>query len=226
MNKKLRSKAIQLRLQKAMSYSAIKKALGVSKSTLSYWLKDYPLTKEKISELQKSGWSTSEISREKYRATMRETKEKIAEGEYVTYKKVLGNIGDKALFVSGLMLYSAEGDKKNSNRICLANTDTKLIFFFMSWLTKFYEVDRSTIKFQLHLYEDMDVKKEKEYWRGELSVEDVQFYKPSIRKVTRNSFSYSESYRHGTCSLYVLNTRKKTQLMMAIKAFLELYKDI
>jgi len=49
-----REKAIALRKQE-MSYSQIKKVLGVSKSTLSYWLKDFPLSKERVEELQRKG---------------------------------------------------------------------------------------------------------------------------------------------------------------------------
>ena len=57
MNSQLREKAINLRLKEELSYSEIQKRLHVSKSTLSYWLKDYPLTEEKILELRRKGWS-------------------------------------------------------------------------------------------------------------------------------------------------------------------------
>ena len=44
-------KALALRKQE-ISYSQIKKILGVSKSTLSDWLHKFPLSEEKIRELQ------------------------------------------------------------------------------------------------------------------------------------------------------------------------------
>ena len=46
-------KALTLRKQ-GMSYGQIKKILKISKSTLSDWLKNYPLTEERIRELQKN----------------------------------------------------------------------------------------------------------------------------------------------------------------------------
>jgi hypothetical protein len=55
-----------------MSYSQIKQAIGVSKSTLSGWLKDYPLSKERIDELR----GKSERRIERYRETMRKKREK------------------------------------------------------------------------------------------------------------------------------------------------------
>ena len=65
-----REKALLLRKQ-GMSYSQIKKILKVSKSTLSLWLRNYPLLKERIRELQKS-----EAVIEKIRNTKRKKKEK------------------------------------------------------------------------------------------------------------------------------------------------------
>lgn len=72
MHSQLRQKAIDLRVAEDLSYGAIHKKLGVAKSTLSYWLKEYPLSRERILELRKLGWTKGEASREKFRATMRE----------------------------------------------------------------------------------------------------------------------------------------------------------
>ena len=47
-----REKAIVLRKEKRMSYSAIAAVLHVPKSTLSYWLKDLPLTDTEIRDLR------------------------------------------------------------------------------------------------------------------------------------------------------------------------------
>jgi len=44
-----------------------------------------------------------------------------------------------------------------------------------------------------------------------------------LRKLQKSSFSYRESYRHGTCSIYTFGKEKKRELMAAIQAFLNLY---
>lgn len=46
----LKSKAVQLRIEDRMSLREIHGELGVSKSTLSLWLKDYPLTEVELAE--------------------------------------------------------------------------------------------------------------------------------------------------------------------------------
>jgi len=75
MNKKLRSEAVKLRLDKQMSYTAIRDKLGVPKSTLSGWLCDYPLSEERILELRRKGWKKGEASRERFRNSMRRKRE-------------------------------------------------------------------------------------------------------------------------------------------------------
>lgn len=59
-----KEEAIKLRLQ-GNSYSQIKSVLKVNKSTLSYWLKDFPLSEEKIQKLR----DRNPQRIEKYRAT-------------------------------------------------------------------------------------------------------------------------------------------------------------
>ena len=221
-----RTEALRLRLELNMSYSQIKERLNLSKSTLSYWLRDFPLSESRIAELKLAGWSNGEASRERFRKTMREKKEKKAELVYKTQLKKLDGLPDIALFVAGLMLYLAEGDKKNIGRISIANTDYRTIKFFLSWLRKFMRVNIASVRVQLHLYENMNINEEFNFWTKALGLSNAQFYKPSIRPVLKNSFNYRESYRHGTCSVYCLSTEKKTELMMAIKAFLKASEKI
>ena len=121
------------------------------------------------------------------------------------------------------MLYLGEGDKKNNTRISLANTDSGIIKFFVKWLIEFLNVNKKEIKIQLHLYENMNIEKEREFWKDKLGFQKNQFYKPWITKLKKASFSYKESFRHGTCSLYVLGVEKKRELMVAIQAFLDRY---
>lgn len=217
----LRATAIRLRLESRYSYSRIRQELGVSKSTLSYWLKEFPLTKAEILKLQKDGWSKAEAGYEKYRRTMgelRARKEVVVKNEFLNRFK---SISDNELFIAGLMIYYAEGDKKNQNRIVLANTDYRMIKFFINWQKRFLQIEDNKFKVQLHLYENMNIKTEFEFWQNKLNIPKNQFYKIQIRPNKVNSFSYSESYRHGTCSLFVLNSEKKMKLMAAIDAFLQ-----
>jgi len=221
MNKYLKQKAIQLRLEKQLSYSAIQKELSVAKSTLSEWLKPFPLSREKILELKRLGWKNSEAKIEMFRETMRQKREKKDKGMYEKYLTQFQKVSDEAIFISGLVLYLAEGGKTNNYTVSLANTDSRIIKFFVKWLRVFFQVPRSRLRAHLHLYEDMDIAKETEFWKNELSFKGSQFYKPYVTKLKRASFLYKESFRHGTCSVMVSNTELKRRIMMAIKAYLK-----
>lgn len=223
MKKQLRQLAVQLRISQNLSYSEIKGRLGVPKSTLSYWLKNLPLEESKIKELQKAGWKKSEASRERYRNTMKEKRLAKDQVVYENYDKMFCNLSNQAAFVAGLMLYLAEGSKNDYTKIVLANTDYKIIQFFISWLIEFLQVKKEKIKIQLHLYNNMDLEKEQNFWQNRLELEKTQFYKTQVRELKASSFTYKDSKRHGTCSVYVLGVEKKRQVTMAIKAFLDNY---
>ena len=226
MKTELRQKAIDMRVDDEASYSEIRKKLGVAKSTLSYWLREHPLSSKRISELRKSGWEKGEASREKYRNTMREKKEKIRARVYQTEKEKFQNLSQETLYVAGLMLYSAEGGKKDAHRITLANTDVAIILFFIKWVQMFFDIETRQLRFQLHLYENMNIRKEEKFWRDSFSgnIKKSQFYKTQIRPLKAGSFTYKGSNNHGTCSIFVSSTEKKVKLIQSIRAFFDLHK--
>lgn len=223
MHKELKEKAIKLRIENNLSYGAILAQVPVARSTLSEWLRHYPLSEEKILELRKRGWEKGEASREKFRETMRKKREERLKKVYDVCLARMSKIPKDSFFVAGLMLYLGEGSKTNNSKIALANTDSKLISFFVKWLGEFMAIPKDKLKIQLHLYPTMEIEKEKEFWKNTLGLDDGQFYKPYISKILRSSFTYKESYRHGTCTVYFGSVEKKMELMASIQAFIDLY---
>src|SRR3989344_8745144 len=223
MHKELKAKALKLRTENNLSYSAILIQVPVAKSTLSEWLRHFPLSKEKILELRRGGWKKGEASREKFRETMRKKRNERMKKIYNICTAKISKIPKDAFFVAGLMLYLGEGSKTNYSKIALANTDPNIVLFFTKWLNDFLDIPKERLKAQLHLYPNMDIEKEKEFWKNVLGFEDKQFYKPYISKILRSSFTYKESFRHGTCSVYFGSVEKKSELMASIQAFMDLY---
>lgn len=130
MHKELKAKAIKLRTENNLSYNAILAEIPVAKSTLSEWLKHFPLSKEKILELRREGWKKGEASREKFRETMRNKRNERMKKIYNACVTKMSKISEDAFFVAGLMLYLGEGSKTNYSKIALANTDPKIVLFF------------------------------------------------------------------------------------------------
>ncbi|PJA94476.1 hypothetical protein CO131_01180 [Candidatus Kaiserbacteria bacterium CG_4_9_14_3_um_filter_50_16] len=218
-----REKAIELRLTQKLGYGAIAKQVKVSKSTLSRWLEDLPLTEERVLELRREAWGRGEARRERFRQTMRAKRDERERQIYLRQKKKLARISRQELFIAGLMLYAAEGDKKTRAEIAFSNTDSVMVAFFARWLEEFLDISQEKLKIQLHLYENMDVLVEETFWKRQLNMNQGQLCKSQIRPLRPGKFSYLEPFRHGTCKLYVGGVMKKTELMLSIRAFFDTY---
>ena len=209
MKAELRQKAIKLRMESRLSYSEIQKRLNIPRSTLSYWLQEHPLNEAEIVKLRRRAWLKGEASRERFRNAMKEKRERLEQEVYYQQRKKLINIKRESYFVAGLMLYLGEGDKKNKNRVGIANADPAVIQFFVKWLEDFFGIDKQKIRAELHLYENMDIEAEKLFWEKITGFSKNQFYKTQIRKLQKGKFA---------------SVDKKREMMMAIKAFLDLYQ--
>lgn len=218
MRAKDREMAVRLRKVDRLSYSAILRRIKVSKSTLSYWLRDLPLTDAEIKTLKTISWHKGEAAREKYRNAMAlQRKRKLVE-IYRSQKERLLPLTKRDAYIAGLMLYVGEGDKRNPHRVSLANSDPFVITFFTKWLQSFLKIPRKNLRFGLHLYANMKIAEERKFWQDTLGFGRGSFYKDQIRPV-RTAFSYTEGYRHGTCTVYVIGSEAKALIMQAIRVF-------
>ncbi len=191
-----RVKARALRMQ-GLSYSEIKDSLKVSKSTLSMWLKDMPLTNEKINELR----AHSPRRIERFRRTMAKKREAHVTETWVKATQDFGTLTKRKIFIAGLFLYWGEGGKTNPYAITLSNTDPGMIRFYMMWLRNL-EIPHEKIKIRLYLYSDMDIEKEILFWSKVTHINKQQFMKPSIKKSLHEELN-ERGFCHGTCNVIV-----------------------
>ncbi|MFA5051323.1 MAG: helix-turn-helix domain-containing protein [Patescibacteria group bacterium] len=214
-----REKAIKLRKEEK-SYSQIKKILGISKSTLSCWLKDYPLSKQRIRELR----DCNEQRIEKYRETMREKREKRLKKIYGEQKQLWLPLTNRELFFAGLFLYWGEGRKGFQSAIEVSNTDPSMIRFVIYWLTKILKIPKEKIKVGLHLYKNMDIKKEHLFWSKTLNLSPSQFRKPYIKESSNLRINHKGGFGHGTCRIYICDARIKEKIILLIQGITNQYK--
>ncbi len=198
--------------QKGMSYSQIKEKLGISKSTLSGWLYNMPLSAERIRELQ----ADSPIRIEKYRNTMRTKREARLDEVYNKVSKDIGSISKKDLFLAGLFLYWGEGTKAQKGSVNLTNTNPAMLKFFIKWL-ELFDVKRKNLKVKLHLYSDMNIKKSVAFWSKELKIPISQFRKSYIKKTQLKSITYKNGFGKGTCCVMFDNRDLWEYIIMSLK---------
>lgn len=191
--KEEKNQAIKLR-QQGMSYSQIKEKLSISKSTLSGWLSEMPLSKNRLDELQRN-----ERVIEKIR-TAKLSKRNSRIG--IVRKNVSSEIGllsKREFFISGFFLYWAEGGKTTRYTASLSNTDPRMIRAFIKWL-RILGAPMGKMYIRLHLYIDMNEDEEIEYWAKELKIPKTYFRKSYIKKSKLSELTYI-SRGHGTCNV-------------------------
>ena len=213
----IREKALALR-NEGKSYSEIKTILRVSKSTLSLWLRQYPLSQKQMKLLR----DFSDIRIEKYRQTMRQKKQSRLNQEYIKSKREILPFSKRELLITGLTLYWGEGSKNLPGSLSVSNSDPKLVRFALHWFTFALAIPKAKINARLHLYQDMKEKAEINYWSVQIGLPVSRFGKSYIKSSNRTDLTY-KSFGHGTCNLYVSDIRIKERILMAIKAIADYY---
>lgn len=197
---KLQEKIIAVQLRKTgFSYSKIFKKVRVSKSTLSHWLRDIELTskqKEKILKgREKSRYAGSKAQQIK--------RIKVTEEITTAGKKEFYSLIKNSLFLAGLCLYWAEGDKHKQERVKFTNSDEKMISLMMRWFREICGVPEEKFRVALHIHNLHIAKNIKRYWSEITGVPEKQFQKIYIKQTTlrhRRNVLYN-----GTCAIVVHN---------------------
>lgn len=212
-----RLQAIKLR-KEGKSYSQIKKAVGVSKSSLSLWLRQYPLSEKRLRELR----DFNEQRIERFRNTMRAKRESRLEKVYQEEQNYLLPLTKKELYIAGLLLYWGEGAKTTPYAASLSNTNPEVVKFFLFWLISVLLVPKKKIIIRLHIYADMDKKEEINFWSKQLGLPLSQFKPPYVKKTTLRGLTY-KGFGHGTCNLIVHGRQYIEKILMGINVISDEY---
>ena len=206
------AQALKLR-RRGWSYSAIKKELGIAKSTASAWLNKYPLTEKQIRQF-------SPLSRERriehFRDTFRKKRLQALNEAYDIEKDKINNLSQREIYLMGLMLYWGEGMKATRGTISFANTNPAMIRMAIYWLVHCMGFERNKLRVKLHLYSDMKIDIETQYWIDELNLPVMQFKKPYIKESKFGNLT-QKGFGHGTCDLNVYGTKKKDLIIMGMQ---------
>ena len=206
-----KSKAIALR-KKGMSYSQIKQELGINKSTLSGWLSSMPLSEKRIRELR----DFSPMRIERCRNTKMRKRQVRLDSVYVRVARDIGALSERELFLAGLFLYWGEGGKTKKCTTVLTNTNPKMVAFFLKWLD-ILGVPRDRLRVHLHLYVDMDIKKQIAFWSKVTGLQESQFRKPHIKKSRLADITYKTGFGQGTCSVIYDNRDMSEYVLSGVR---------
>jgi len=195
-----KNKALELR-HLGRSYNAIAKELGVSKGTVSAWLKDLVWSKKIKDQLvAANNFQSKERARKIGKINqvrwlkLREDKRAQAQDEFPKSK-------NHPLFVPALMLYWAEGDSNlKEGNVRLTNTDPRMVKLFIAFAMNFLLVPIEDIKMGLILYPDLDQVGCINYWSEYTGIPMANFYKVQYIKGSHPT----KRLENGICSVRIV----------------------
>ena len=214
----LRLKAIELR-GRGESVNEIARFLGVSKGTVSLWVRDVILTVNQLEKLRNRSIVGSERGRLKGAITQKNRRlSKIRKYKRKGVKH-FKDLTQEGFFAAGLALYWAEGSKKTPG-VVVCNSDYRIINFLIRWLEMFFGVNKKDFAVNVGINEIHQDREDtvKKYWSEKTGIPLSQFRKTSYKKVRNIKVYSNHNYHFGTFNLKVL---KSTDLYYKILGLIE-----
>lgn len=201
------------------SIGSIKLKLGVSKSSVSLWCSDIELTTEQRDCLIESDRRGGAIGRAKASISIRKERLNRMSKYMVKGRKMVGQMSNRDLFLVGIALYWAEGDKKN-RRLKFTNSDPEMIKIWIKWLKECLKVPRDDIYCylginQLHLKRVEIVEK---YWSDVSGIPLENFRKVSLKKVNALKIYENSEEHFGTLNIRVKRSTNLNYLVLGLIA--------
>jgi transposase len=177
----LRAKARRLREQ-GLAYNQIAAELGVSKSSISLWVRDLP---------RPEGLSYEECCRRvaegvrRYWAAERPIREAQREATRAAAAAEIGNLTQRELLAVGAIAYWCEGAKNKPyhrhDRVTFTNSDPALITLFLRFLDA-AGIDRNMIIYRVYIHETADVAGAERFWLEVTGAKSAQFRRSALKR--------------------------------------------
>jgi AcrR family transcriptional regulator len=201
----LQEKARLLRAE-GRTLQDIADALGVSKSSVSLWVRDVDI------EPLKRRQSLNRRPHPQHVA-------KLAEIELCQSCAVdrVGRLSEQAFLAAGAALYAGEGSKSDG-KVLFANTNPEMVAFFCAWLRRFFVIDESRLRARVYLHEGLDLDATEDHWSRLISVPRAQFRAP-YRAKPDPSIRHAK-HEHGCVYVYYCCSRTHREVMGLVRALL------
>ena len=213
--------AEQLRHEKGMSYNEIAASMGISKGTLSFWLRDVPLTPEQEQRLQDRLWANRAGFAARALPTNRKRHAQAREDAWRAGASVIEQLPeDRSVDELALaMLYLGEGSKSR-HRVQLASMDVRIMRYYVGTLIRLYNVDVCRMSVRLNLVEaarsiEFELKL---WWSSHLGIPLERFVRSQYD--ARNTTLVLTHDYHGVCTVSLGDTFLQQRLLGLAQAYL------
>lgn len=188
----LKEKSIELR-KEGKTYSEIMAVIPVAKSTISLWLQNVGLAKKQVQRITEKRIEGQKKAARAKRAIRERKQEQI----YLEAEKDIEHISKRDLWMIGVALYWAEGNKEKDyhpgSQVIFSNSDVRMIKVFMKWLKVCLNIQKEQIVFEIYLHESLkgSISKVIDYWSEQLKTPVTEFTRIYLK---RNKINIDRRY--------------------------------
>ena len=141
--------------------------LGVSKSSVSGWVRDVDFVPQPRNRGHPAG----------PHHPMRRRKEADIAAARLEAEQRIGEVSDRDLLMFALALYAGEGGK-SEGAVIFANSDPVLISAFLHWLRSEFDLDEERFRGRLYLHADLDLDAATAFWSLRSGIPTERFHRP------------------------------------------------
>lgn len=212
----LHARARELRAGGA-TYDEIAAELGVSKGSVSLWVRHMPrrgrISYEEFRKRNAEGvsryWQAEAARREAGRQQISETA-----------ASQIGVLSDREILIAGAIAYWCEGSKnkpyRRANRVTFINADPGLITFFLRFLA-LAGVTSDRLICRVHIHESADVAAAQRFWQEVTGLTGDQFRQPTLKRHNPKTIRKNTGDDYHGC--LVINVRRSAWLYRQIEGW-------
>lgn len=153
----------------AWTLNEIAAELGVSKSSVSLWVRDLAFTPRARINLPKA-------RNRPPNALQRRKQDEIDRFRAEGLERI-GRLSDRDLLIAGTALYAGEGSKRDG-KVGFANTNPAMMRLFCLWLRSVFDIDEPRLRIHLYLHQGLDLDAAMTHWSAVTTIPLGQFGAP------------------------------------------------
>ena len=197
----LKEKAINYR-KRGYSYNMISQEMGLSKGTLSDWLREIPYkpNKEVIKRIGLARMKSANFRHEQRMSDIVNMRN--------LAKKDIGKLTKRDLWLLGIGIYLGEGSKLYEH-IRVINSDSGIIKITMRWFREICGLSDENFAPRAYTYPDNDVNETVRYWSKITGISKKQFRTTQIDRRNNKSGKKKRKLPYGTLHIQIRSCGKK-----------------
>lgn len=201
----VRARARELRIKNHLSLDQLADHLALPKTTIYYWIKDLPLGRDRR-EFPHNGTRAMQ-------AKYRRLREAAYEQGQAEYDELLG----VPRFRDFVVLYVAEGYKRNRNRVSIGNSDPRMVEMATGWLRR---LSSRPLCYSVQHHADQNLEKLRAFWGSRLEIDGSHI---RLQRKSNSGQLQGRAWRseHGVLTVCVNDTALRPRL----QAWIDLVRD-